>query len=421
MLIEFRVRNYRSIRDEQRLSMVASSDKSLADTNLVKTGLKALPALVRCAVVYGPNASGKSNLINALAMCVAIVASSATQMQLGQPFPVQPFRLDAASLVEPSEFELTFTHEGVRYQYGFALTAARVMEEWLLVYRTAKPQEWFTRRFNVDADRDEFTFSSHLGGQRKLWQDSTRANALFLSTAVQLNSEQLRPVFESITTKLLVLAAGMQPANDYSVAMLRNEDGRQAIRRFLAAADVGIADVEATPRKMMQFQMVMGAMTAGAPGPPEFRPTEQEMLVPTFLHRTDTGSARFEFNDESMGTQRLFAFAGPILDILARGSALIVDELDGSLHPLLVRRLIDMFQSSETNPHGAQLIFSTHNTSFLDANVLRRDQIWFTEKNSEQTTTIYPLTEFSPRKTEALERGYLMGRYGAVPFFRDPI
>jgi uncharacterized protein len=421
MLIEFRVRNYRSIRDEQRLSLVASSDKSHADTNLVKTGIKALPDLVRSAVIYGPNASGKSNLINALAVCVSIVASSATQMQLGQAFPVQPFRLDETSPGEPSEFELTFVHEGVRYQYGFALTAARVVDEWLLVYRTAKPQEWFTRRFDPDTNRDEFTFGSHLSGQRKLWQDSTRPNALFLSTAVHLNSEQLRPVFESITTKLVILGTGMQPTNDYSVTMLRDEDGRQAIKRFLAAADVGIADVEATPRKMMQFKMVMGATTAGTPGLPEFRPTEQDMLVPTFLHQTDTGSVRFDIHEESTGTQRLFAFAGPILNILAAGSALIVDELDNSLHPLLVRRLIDMFQSSETNPHGAQLIFSTHNTSFLDTNVLRRDQIWFTEKNNEQATTLYPLIEFSPRKTEALERGYLMGRYGAVPFFRDPI
>jgi AAA15 family ATPase/GTPase len=124
-------------------------------------------------------------------------------------------------------------------------------------------------------------------------------------------------------------------------------------------------------------------------------------------------------NEESTGTQRLFALAAPVLDVLRDGRVLIIDELDSSLHPLLVRQLIGMFHNSRINKNKAQLVFSTHDTSLLDQSIFRRDQVWFTEKDSDQATNLYPLTDFSPRKNEALEKGYLMGRYGAVPFFKE--
>ena len=143
--------------------------------------------------------------------------------------------------------------------------------------------------------------------------------------------------------------------------------------------------------------------------------------MPQFVHTTESGSVRFELQDESLGTQRLYQMAAPVLDVLANGRVLVVDELDASLHTLLVRRLVNMFQSPTLNRNGAQLIFSTHDTSLLDQTLFRRDQVWFTEKNQAQTTQLYPLTDFSPRKKEALERGYLAGRYGAVPFFSEPV
>jgi AAA15 family ATPase/GTPase len=146
---------------------------------------------------------------------------------------------------------------------------------------------------------------------------------------------------------------------------------------------------------------------------------ESEMLVPVFQHATSKGSAKFELNEESDGTQRLYGLAAPVIDVLKRGRILVVDELDSSLHPLLVRRLISMFHDPSMNKAGAQLIFSTHDTSLLDHSLFRRDQVWFTEKDSDQATRIYPLTDFSPRKREAWERGYLTGRYGAVPFFSE--
>jgi energy-coupling factor transporter ATP-binding protein EcfA2 len=412
MLLEFRVRNYRSIRDEQALNLVASSDKEMASTHLAPTGLKATPHALRSAVVYGPNASGKSTVLRALDYLRAVVAESATVIQPGQTYNVQPFRLDARNVEQATEFEITFLLGGVRHQYAFAMTAQRIVSESLLVYRSSKPTQLFSRRL-TEADVYDFEFSTHLSGPRKLWQESTRPNALFLSMAAQLNSEQLSPVFQWIVRNIVFLPAGAAVLPDFTTAMLGTEQGRTSIREFLAAADISIADVQAVPRKGMQAQWVMSA--SGLQASQE----EREFLIPVFEHSTPQGSAKFELQDESDGTQRLYGLMAPVLDCLRDGRVLVVDELDSSLHPLLVRRLIAMFQNTELNPRGAQLIFSTHDTSLLDHSLFRRDQIWFTEKDADQATRLYPLTDFSPRKQEAWERGYLAGRYGAVPFFAD--
>ena len=152
----------------------------------------------------------------------------------------------------------------------------------------------------------------------------------------------------------------------------------------------------------------------------KFSREEREMLLPQFVHKTEHGSATFELHEESQGTQRLYALIAPVLDVLKHGRLLIVDELGSSLHPLLVRRLVHMFHMPELNSMGAQLLFSTHDSSLLDRTLFRRDQIWFTEKGQNQATHLYPLSDFSPRETEAWEKGYLIGRYGAVPFFDEP-
>jgi ABC-type cobalamin/Fe3+-siderophores transport system ATPase subunit len=408
MLLEFRVKNYRSIRDEQALNLVASSDKELAATHLAPTGLKSLPSAVRSAVVYGPNASGKSTLLEALDYLRAVVAESATVIQPGQTYNVQPFRLDAAFALQPSEFEITFLLGGVRHQYAFAMTAQRIVSESLLVYRSSKPTQLFSRR--VAGDTYAYEFSAYLSGPRKLWQESTRANALFLSTAAQLNSEQLSPVFHWIVRSIVFLPAGVRVSPDITTAMLATEEGRTTIREFLSGADISIADVQAIPRKGVRAQWVVNATGLQA------TQEEHEVLFPVFEHTTPHGSAKFELHEESEGTQRLYGLIAPVLDCLRDGRVLVVDELESSLHTLLVRRLMEMFHSPEINPKGAQLIFTTHDTSLLDHNLLRRDQIWFTEKDTAQATQLYPLSDFSPRKLEALERGYLFGRYGAVPF-----
>ena len=414
MLLEFRVRNFRSIRDEQVLSLVASTDAELADTHLAETGLKASPAVVRSAVVYGPNASGKSTLLLAMDYMRAVVAESATVIQPGQVFNVQPFKLDEAFAKEPTSFELTFMLDDLRYQYAFAMTPQRIVSESLLVFRTAKPTQWFSRQLADDGESYNYEFSTYLTGSRKLWQDSTRPNALFLSTAAQLNSALLGPVFQSIVGSIVFLPAGAQLNHDFTTAMLASEEGRTAVRDFMSAADIGIADVQAVPRKGFREQLLFHAGGLAHAGR-----VEGEFFVPIFQHATAKGAAKFELQEESDGTQRLYGLVAPVLDVLKEGRTLVVDELDDSLHTLLVRRLISMFHDPVLNRNKAQLIFSTHDTSLLDRTLFRRDQIWFTEKDEDQGTRLYPLTDFSPRKHEAWERGYLSGRYGAVPFFGE--
>ena len=413
MLIEFRVRNYRSIRDEVVISFVASNDKKLGESHLAETGIKTLPNLLRSALIYGPNASGKSTLLQALAFMRGVVAESAMLMPPGQTFNVQPFRLDKDWVAQPTEFEITFLLGGVRHQYGFSLTPERIVDEWLLVYRTAKPQQWFRRTFDKTTQSSTYEFSTHLTGPRKLWQETTRPNALFLSTAAQLNSEMVGPVFRWLVEQPIYFAAGLSPLPDLTTQLLQTEVGKRAVRDFLASADISISDVLSVPRQGFHQNIMFG------PEGTQVTREEREILTPQFVHNTEHGSASFELHEESQGTQRLYALAAPVLDVLKHGRLLIVDELDSSLHPLLVRRLVRMFHQPELNPHGAQLLFTTHDTSLLDRTLFRRDQIWFTEKDRDQATRLYPLTDFSPRESEAWEKGYLIGRYGAVPFFNE--
>jgi AAA15 family ATPase/GTPase len=394
MLIEFRVSNFRSLRDEQVLSMVASKDKTLASTHTVPTGVTAAPALLRSAAIYGPNAGGKSNLIKALQYMRGVVVESAT-IAPSQTFGVQPFRLDTASAGLPTEFEVTFLLDGVRYQYGFAMTAERIVGEHLLVYKAFKPQHWFTRRHDATTGRDVYDFGPALKGQKSVWESATRSNALFLSMAVQLNSEQLTPVFDWFARQLVIFNEHATLNPRVTLQMLRDPAAKRSICAFLNAADISIADIDVVTRDDDQDEL-------------------------RFKHTTSKGEAVFGMGDESSGTRNLLFMIGPILDIVRNGLTLVVDELDTSLHTLLVRRIIQLFHDTALNTRGAQLIFTTHDTSLLDAHDLfRRDQVWFVEKDRDQASRLYSLTEFSPRKGEALERGYLMGRYGGLPLLDE--
>jgi len=418
MLVEFRVKNFRSLRDEQALSLVASKDKSLQDTHTLSTGLKAAPSLLRSAVVYGANAGGKSNLIKAIQYMRSVVLESATIIQPGQTFAVQPFRLDNRSASQPTEFEVTFILDDVRYQYGFAMTPQRIVSEHLLVYKAFKPQRWFERNFDAKSGQDVYEFGPGLKGAKSLWEGATRPNALFLSMAVQLNSDALRPVFDWFSTGLVIFNEQAQLSPQTSIQMLKQAEGRKQICEFLTAADISIADIEVVSRRVpgqaVHFDLVAGRT--------EVRTEDVEEHQLRFSHVTEQGQAVFDLMDESNGTRNLLFLTGPVLDILKKGLTLVIDELDTSLHTLLVRELVRLFHRPEVNSGGAQLIFTTHDTSLLDApDLFRRDQVWFVEKDKEQASTLVALSEFSPRKNEALERGYLMGRYGGVPFLNQSL
>jgi AAA15 family ATPase/GTPase len=390
MLVEFRVKNFRSFRDEQVLSLVASKDKTLLDTHTLATGWKATPNLVKSAVIYGANASGKSNLIKALQCMREKVVSSVSSTLSGLATDVQPFRLNTESDKQPSEFEVTFIVEGIRYQYGFATTPQRIVREYLLVYKAFKPQRWFERRFDEVKGKDVYEFGSGLKGQKSAWEEITSPNRLFMPVARLFNSEALRPVYDWFASSLVIFSEESPLNPRFTVQMLKQDEGRKRICNLFTAAGISIADIEVITQK------------------------EEDRL--RFFHVTDAGEAVFDLADESSGTRNLLFASGPVLDVLSKGLTLVVDELDTSMHTNLVRALVRLFHRPDINTGGAQLIFTTHDTSLLDAyGLFRRDQIWFVEKQADQSSTLYSLLDYSPRKNEALERGYLQGRYGAVP------
>jgi uncharacterized protein len=411
MLVEFSVTNFRSFGTRQTLSLVASTGKELRQTHVIDPSAPATPDLVRSAVIYGPNAAGKSNLILALNFMRDFVVGSANQWKMGDSIPIAPFTLDAGMADKPSEFEIIFVVNNIRYQYGFEIIHNRVESEWLFAYPEGRPQRWFRRKANT---RD-WEFGPSFRGQRKVWQDATRDNALFLSTAVQLNAEQLEPVFDWFHNRLRLISSDIDPS--FSIHQsATDETWRQCIAKFLSAADLSINDIQVKPH---QFEI------------PENLPTglRRQILRDTkdvdlheirFSHHTESGDEVFlDLEQESRGTQKLFTLAGPWIDVLMQGWVLFVDELDTSLHPQIMRYLIGLFHNPEINTKGAQLVFSTHDTSILDRSVFRRDQIWFVEKDSHLQSQLYPLTDFSPRKGENLEHGYLRGRYGALPFIEE--
>ncbi|MCB2184652.1 MAG: ATP-binding protein [Desulfobulbaceae bacterium] len=418
MLIEFSISNYRSFWETQTLSMAAGPIKELQEENSFTPPVEGFPNLLRSAVVYGPNGGGKSNLIAALDFMQRLVLSSSKESQEGEYIKRKPFLLHSQGPSQSSEFETIFIQDGIRYQYGFETTEKRVTHEWLLAYPGNRAQRWFERTYNPETEEEEWYLGAKLTGPKKTWQNSTRSNALFLSTAVQLNSEQLKPVFAWFK-KLVIIRHGELIDKGFTVKSCEDKEKCDDILKFLKGASILVDGIEIKERKFEPLQF------------PSDLPEEVKNFIKKdlpqsvkdvfFKHQlSDTGdSISLPLQEESDGTQKLFAYAAPWLDVLSNGLVLVVDELDNSFHPHLVRYMLKLIHDSESNRENGQLIFSTHDTSILDTKILRRDQIWFTERDSNYATQLYPLTDFHPRKKEALEKGYLQGRFGALPYIGE--
>ena len=421
MLLEFSVTNFRSICERQTLSMVASAYfKELESLNTFDAGTtERTPRLLRSAVLYGPNASGKSTVIEALDFMQDRVLHSQKESQAGDEIDTVPFKLRASSRAEDSEFEIALVEQGVRYEYGFRCNRQRFTEEWLYAYPQGRAQKWFHRVFDADRGKDAYKFSSLFEGERKRqdWRDLTRSNALFLSTAIQLNNEQLRPVFGWFQHRLRVVASTTELNAGYTVNRCKDKYEKTKVLDFMNSADLSIADIQVkeTP---LSAELLPKDLPAQLKDDLLQKMKGQQFMSVKFVHAdTETGEAvDFTEDEESDGTRALFAFAGPWLDVTENERVLVVDELDTSLHPLLVQHLVKLLHRTGTK---AQLIFTTHDTTLLSQKLLRRDQVWFLEKDKSRATQLYPLSKFSPRENEAVERGYLNGRYGGIPFLKD--
>ena len=414
MIIELVVENFRSIKTKQSLSLVKSNSGD-SDSNSFDPLAPGTSALLNSAAIYGANAAGKSNFILALATMQEIIIGSAKDSQRGDNLPVHPFKLCDSTIDEPTEFEVTFIADRIKYQYGFTATSTQVTAEWLYAFPNGKPQRWFIRVLDPETNEYAWDFGSYLSGKKQLWKGTTRTNSLFLSTAVMLNSEQLQPVYDWFYKTLKL--SGITGWNmEYTAKLCQKTESKKEVLSFLKAADLDIDDIRIDTKKMDKSYFPEDMPASIKEKMLEELEGEEFHEIKT-IHKTSSGkNVPFDLGEESDGTQKIFAFAGPWIDSLNKGKVLFIDELHDSLHPSIVKFLVNLFHDKKTNPNNAQLIFTTHETSILDQNVFRRDQVWFCNKEKNQSTSIYPLTDFSPRKgIENLEKAYLTGRYGALP------
>lgn len=400
MLLQFSVKNFRSFEKEEVLNLSASKGSELRESNTFEFSQS--QRLVRSAVIYGPNAGGKSNLIRAIFFLQQFILASSTAYQEKQKIPLQPFRLNAKSQNEPSEFSIDFVCNDVRFTYHLALTEDQIISEELYAYPKNYRQTWFTRKWNLSSKAYDWYQGPSFKGEHKVWEQMTRANALYLSTAVQFNSEQLKPIFLWFRDQLVILLKNgpiqeiyFNP--DLTFQFLKDPKTAPWIHKFMECADIGIENFHLIEEEVPPLKKVAVR-------------TQHKMLDSDHKVFFDL------FLDESDGTQRLFSQAGGWLKALREGLVLFVDELDLHLHPNIVRYLIELFHNPKTNPKNAQLIFTTHDTSLLDSDLFRRDQVWFVQKDDNQGSRLYSLLDFKPRKGEAIGKGYLQGRYGALPY-----
>jgi uncharacterized protein len=427
VLIRFRARNFRSLKEEQELSLVASS---LKDSPEAVTQVKGLDlGLVRAAAIYGANASGKSNVIRALAYMSSAVQNSQRQWAPEGPILREPFLLDPQSKLDSSSFEVDLLLDSVRYHYGFTLNDREILEEWLDAYPLGKRQIWFKR------EHRDFTFGKKMGGDNPAIERLTRPNSLFLSAAAQNNHEGLLPLYQWFVERLGYVPRERGQHIQYTTQACKDENVKSWVLQVLRAADMGIAGLEVreedllpplVTKDMSEEDRVLWAeldeglrkLAAGSKGLGGF--SEKKQILSLIHKGSNRQGVPFGPENESEGTVAFFGLLGPLVHTIPSGGTLCVDELDASLHPLLALGVLHYFSNPTLNPRGAQIIFTTHDTNILDRASLRRDQIWFTEKDAEGGTHLYPLTDFKPRKNENLERGYLQGRYGAVPFIGSP-
>ena len=408
MLVQFSVENFMSINEKVVFSMLASADKEIPE-NLVECKNE---KYLKSAVIYGANASGKTNLLKAINSIIFMMRNS-NNMQPGMKLPISPFKFNEKNINKPTSFEFIMVIDNIKYAYGFSADQNRIYEEYLYYYPNGRETEIFER---TEVNKYHYTIT-----ERKLRdiENKNMENKFFLATATTWNYEKTKPVYDFITNGINVLF-DYEPLKAISLEQYYNDKSGE-LRNFslhvLNEAEMNINGYNISNVEISEEQLSMI--------PPELRPfisrsTKNFSVITSHNIIDDKGNERnisLDLTEESLGTQNMFILNPILLHVLKKGKILIVDELDRSLHPFLVKYIVKLFNSKEHNKNGAQLIFNTHDTNLLSLNLFRRDQIWFTEKDYKKgATDLYPLDDFPVRKTENIQKGYLNGRYGAIPF-----
>lgn len=425
MLIEFRFKNYRSFRDEATLSMEATGLSSFKNSLIPLTStVKLLPA---CAI-YGKNGGGKSNVIRAFWLAVQFIRNAQRTQHERAVIPVNPFSLNDYSKDEPTEFDFVYTVNGIKYWYGFSATREKVFSEYL--YHAPKGQKALI--FNRTGQ--EFSFTEEKT-KRSMIGEMVAENQLFFSVACTMNDSPCVAAMRWFRDQVYF-------SRDYSdiprqlLEYSEDKNMLKAISDYAKAADLGIQDMQfefdskelkdddslpndipdGIKTALVQFMHVLSETSNNG----EVRLKMGEVTAKA-SHQGQTKDGKkasylIDLADESDGTRKLMALAPAIESALRTGGILLVDELERELHPKLVNYIIAKFQSKSANPNGAQIVFTTHNTELMNLELLRKDQLYFVDKQDKDgASELYSISEFATRTTDNIRKGYLVGKYGATP------
>jgi len=416
MLLRFAVANHASIADRQEFSMIATSLKDRRESLILKEGLGGHP-LVSTAVFYGANASGKSNMLDAIMGMRNCALYSHERGGPDTPLKVECFRLRNDCEKVPSEYEVDFIVDDVRYHFGFSATKRVVHSEWLYYFPNGRKVMLYER-----SGAKDISFGRSLKGRNKIIADLMRPNSLFFSAALQNDHDEISRIatfFKKIEGNNVIDASSLQLTEFFP----RDAERAGRIVEFLNKIGTGICGFDIKEQKKSEKQLAMElrfieAMKEFVKGSvDEYKEEMKENSYNVEIkHTGDGGDYYLSVAKESAGTRRLIALMDDVFNVLDNGGVMVIDEIDASLHTLACEAIISLFGNSEINKAGAQLIATTHDTNLMLSRLFRRDQIWFAEKSFEGKTCIFSLADIHTRRTDNLERGYLEGRFGAIPF-----
>ena len=413
MLIAFAAENHRSIRERQVLNLEATNDDHLAESRVLDAdGLR----LLRSVAIYGPNASGKSNFLDAMITMRQLVQAAPPRSE-EQEIPVEPFRLSRKTAAQPTTFECTFLLDGMRYRYGFAADKKQVHEEWLMRQKIGhKEARLFTREGqDIDVNGEQF----REGMERKQF---ALKNTFFLSLCAQLNGEIAGKVMNWFRRLRFVTGLSDTGYFHFTATRLQDPKAQQQLEEFAKRADLSICGLSS---KIADKGSIV--LPDNLPEQDRARLIEEIAMANTEIKTRHTlfdddghedGTVEFDLKkDESEGTRKFIALSGPLHHTVEDGGVLIVDEFEARLHPLLTQQIIEWFHSP-LNPGRAQLVLATHDVLLMEPERIRRDQVWFCEKDAHGATGVYSLAEFKPqqvRPTTKFSRQYMLGLFGGVP------
>lgn len=418
MLIQFSVKNYKSFKDKAIFSMEAGVNKELSDNVVEANGDR----ILRSAVVFGANASGKSNIFLALTAALLAIRQSVYNQQGSPVWSFTPFKFSEETIDAPSEFEFVFTHKGIKYVYGFSSTSHEVKEEHLYAYKSARPSTIFQR------EGEDYYFPESIKGKMAPLVERNLPNKLFISTSAAWNCPYTKDAMEWLMTGIDTYDTQFENTMPKATYMFENDsDGslKQFTENLLRQADINISDFRFITEEKTQEEYALennipksikDFLFSGFISGMKLNSVECEMI-----HEVETEYAkkRYTLNieEESLGTKKLFMFTPFIKKALDNGLVIFADEFDTSLHPLLLKHIISLFHNSSINKNNAQLIISTHAMDLLDLELYRRDQIYFVDKDRDTSaSSLYSLDEFSIRASfTKLRESYLNGRFDAVP------